>query len=68
MVKTLFTIVAFRYNQKRSIMYVVAGDRMKIAQLVDKALGEDGADVISIRRIYAEHPIGGDNGGSKGSK
>ena len=47
-----FTIVAFRYNQKNSILYHNSDDPAVIARWVLKALHIDKADVISIRRVY----------------
>ena len=52
-----FTIVAFRYDQKRSVLYENSHDIHRISVLVSKALHELQADVISIRRVYEERPI-----------
>lgn len=46
-----YTIVAFRYNKKRSIMYRNNYSAQTIANLVEEALDKLKADVISIRRI-----------------
>ena len=47
----LFTIVAFRYDQKNSILYRNSRDVHKIAAKVVQALRDLDADVISIRRV-----------------
>lgn len=47
----IFTIVAFRYDRKNSILYSNKRTEGEIAQLVVKALGVLEADVISIRRV-----------------
>ena len=55
MVKT-FTIVAFRYDQKRSILYTNSKDAAVIANDVFQALTAKKADVISIRRVMDKRP------------
>jgi hypothetical protein len=52
-----FTIVAFRYDQKNSILYTNSEYASVIASNVEKALNELNADVISIRRVYEKRPI-----------
>ena len=54
--KELFTIVAFRYDQKRSVYYSNFVSPETIAKKVEKCLSALGADVISIRRVYEERP------------
>ena len=51
-----FTIVAFRYDQKRSVLYQNKDDPQAIARMVLKALIDEKADVISIRRVMEKHP------------
>lgn len=51
MVET-FVIVAFRYNQKNSVLYKFTQSTMELAALVENAIINHKADVISIRRVY----------------
>ena len=51
-----FTIVAFRYDRKRSLLYRNHSSAKTIARQVEKALDLLKADVISIRRVYEERP------------
>jgi len=46
-----YTIVAFRYNRKRSVLYRNSELIPDICDLVLTALAELDADVISIRRV-----------------
>lgn len=55
MVET-FTIVAFRYDQKNSVLYQNKVNADSIARLVIKSLEEYKADVISIRRVMEKRP------------
>lgn len=55
--KVRYTIVAFRYDQKRSVLYKNTTDAHKIGVLASHALVGLDADVISIRRVYEERPI-----------
>lgn len=54
--KKAYAIVAFRYDKFNSILYRGKDDIDYICLLVGFALRE-GADVISIRRVYTEEPI-----------
>ena len=51
-----FTIVAFRYDAKRSVLYRDSPNVPTIARLVVHALTALQADVISIRRVYEKRP------------
>ena len=51
-----FTVVAFRYDAKRSVLYKNSPDVSEIARLVAHSLRALQADVISIRRVYEERP------------
>jgi len=52
----MFACVGFRYDQPQSIEYVQRKDAKSIVATVQRLLEmEDGADVISIRRVYLEH-------------
>jgi len=54
-IKTIsYTIVAFRYDQKNSLLYKNSKIPTEIQSLVWKALVELQCDVISIRRVF-EH-------------
>lgn len=55
MVET-FTIVAFRYDQKNSILYTNSDNEQLIANKVVELLTMKGADVISIRRVMEKRP------------
>ena len=57
MPKETFTIVAFRYNQKNSILYDNSTNIEKIGETVKVVLRNGKADVISIRRVYEQCPI-----------
>jgi hypothetical protein len=57
MLNEKFTIVAFRYNKKNSVLYESCYQSWRVADLVVKALSELNADVISIRRVYEKNPI-----------
>jgi hypothetical protein len=51
----MFACVGFRYDQPQSIEYVQRKDAKSIAAIVERLLEmENGADVISIRRVYLE--------------
>ena len=52
-----FTIVAFRYDQKRSVLYKGGLTAGGIVHYVQVALDELKADVISIRRVYTKNPL-----------
>lgn len=54
--KETFTIVAFRYDQKRSVLYQNKDDPQAIARMVLEALVDYEADVISIRRVMEKRP------------
>lgn len=49
-----FTIVAFRYNRARSVLYETVKKPETIASKVHHALVDLNADVISIRRVRRE--------------
>jgi len=51
-----FTIVAFRYDQHRSVLYKSCKDEGEAAKEVLLALHGYNADVISIRRVYQKRP------------
>jgi len=53
-----WTVVAFRYNQHRSILYKSCKNNDIVCDTVGKAIEMD-ADVISIRRVYEKNPIEG---------
>jgi len=55
--KEVYVLVAFRYDKKRSIKYETLPDEVRVAEEVFGALKLDGADVISIRRVYEKCPI-----------
>ena len=46
-----YTMVAFRYDKKNSILYMNTASTDEIGRQVVKALFELKADVISIRRV-----------------
>jgi hypothetical protein len=46
-----FTIVAFRYNKKNSVLYESTADPEKLWEFLVKAVQDLNADVISIRRV-----------------
>lgn len=50
----VFTIVAFRYNKARSVLYETVKKPETIASKVHHALVDLNADVISIRRVREE--------------
>ena len=50
----VYTIVAFRYNQKRSVLYKNTINIKVLQQHLKQAIEERGADVISIRRVKLE--------------
>jgi len=52
--KERFTIVAFRYNKARSVLYETVKKPETIASKVHHALKDLDADVISIRRVREE--------------
>ena len=52
-----YTVVAFRYDQKRSVLYKNSPNVSEITRLVAHALTALQADVISIRRVYEKRPI-----------
>jgi len=52
-----YTIVAFRYDKKNSIRYKSFTEPVNVAKEVYGALTVDGADVISVRRVYITCPI-----------
>jgi len=54
---TKYTVVAFRYDQAHSVLYETVYRYYDVAPLVDKALNERNADVISIRKVYESCPI-----------
>ena len=54
--KEKFTVVAFRYDQKRSVLYRTTYNVEDVLLNVDVALNLKNADVISIRRVYEERP------------
>jgi len=51
-----FTVVAFRYDDKRSILYRDTEYPSTAAKYVEDALTELKADVISIRRVMEKRP------------
>jgi len=51
-----FIIVAFRYDEKKSVLYDNSKYPSAIANLVVHALQDLKADVISIRRVYEKCP------------
>ena len=55
MVET-YTIVAFRYDQKNSVLYQNATSEETIAKKVIQCLKDYKADVISIRRVMEKRP------------
>jgi hypothetical protein len=52
--KHRFTIVAFRYNKARSVLYETYKRPETVASKVHHALVDLDADVISIRRVREE--------------
>jgi len=52
-----FTIVAFRYDQKNSILYRNIPIAEAVPETVGRALVDLKADVISIRRVYEKCPV-----------
>ena len=50
----VFTIVAFRYDKPRSVLYETVKKPETIASKVQHALVDLNADVISIRRVREE--------------
>lgn len=55
--KEVFTVVAFRYDQKRSVLYRTVTNIDTVSDLIQLALRRFGADVISVRRVYSKRPI-----------
>jgi hypothetical protein len=53
-VTEVFTIVAFRYNKARSVLYETYKRPETVASKVHHALVDLDADVISIRRVREE--------------
>lgn len=54
----IFVAVGFRYDQPQSLEYVQYKDPESVRELVYRLLTmEDGADIISIRRVYLVPPI-----------
>ena len=51
-----FSIVAFRYDQRRSVLYKACKTEGEVAKEVLLALHGRDADVISIRRVYKKRP------------
>lgn len=54
--KQSFTIIAFRYDQHRSVLYHKCQNEGEVAKEVILALQGYNADVISIRRVYQKRP------------
>ena len=52
----VFTIVAFKYDQRNSILYRTTETIQGVQQLVELALKYKDADILSIRRVYECHP------------
>jgi len=57
MSKETFTVVAFRYDQHKSVLYHKCEDVSEVAKEVFLALRGYDADVVSIRRVYEKCPI-----------
>lgn len=55
--KPFYIIVAFRYDQKNSILYRNSPNPQTIADNVFRALLMGNADVISIRKVYEICPV-----------
>jgi len=51
---TKFTVVAFKQNEKKSVLYKTAKNPSAASDLVLHALSELDADIISLRRIREE--------------
>jgi hypothetical protein len=54
---TKFTVVAFRYDNKNSVVYETTESVLRVCGLVQRALCTEKADVISIRKVYDKNPI-----------
>ena len=54
--KELFTVVAFRYDQKHSVTYATLTTPFLVGKKVELALEALKADVISVRRVYQKRP------------
>ena len=55
--KTFYVMVAFRYDQKRSVMYLSIPNEELVGKWVVEALCKYDADVISIRKVYEKCPL-----------
>jgi len=51
-----FTVTAFRYDQKASVLYQSTEHISVAAHLVHKALEKYAADVVNIRRVMEKRP------------
>lgn len=56
-VRPTFTIVAFRYDQKRSVLYKNTGSLNNLRDYLFEAIMKHNADAISIRRVYEKSPV-----------
>ncbi len=54
--KEMFACVGFKYDQPQSIEYIQRKEPKSIVAAVERLL-ENGADVISIRRVYLDHEL-----------
>ena len=66
--KECFAIVGFRYDQPSSIEYAQYKEPQSVARTVERLLTMEGADVISIRRVYLDQDSKRTNDGLEGKE